>query len=293
MSDHDEEATAFGAVAQAYHRGRPEIPVEIARWLAGSTPQRVLELGAGTGRLTAALLTLGHDVRATDPDERMLAALAKNLPEVPAGLGSAEEIDAGDSSFDLVVCADALEWFDTERALPEIARVLHEKGRFAAVTLDPDRRIPWVKRLGRVLDGPEAAEAPDPTEAIELSSYFGFVEHTTIDFWQTINSASIGDLTLTRPAVARLEPQEREQRMRAAQELYEDYGRGMDGMQLPLRGRCVRTTVLKKPKPGPEAVAADEAVEAEPAAGDPEATNPRGEQVPPPDTSDDLLIDFR
>ena len=75
----------------------------------------------------------GHDVHATDPDPAMLALLERNLPEVRVSQAPAEEIPAGDRSYDVVVSAQAFHWFDLERALPEIARVLKPRGRLALV----------------------------------------------------------------------------------------------------------------------------------------------------------------
>ena len=117
-------ALSFGDVVDAYDRGRPSYPREAAAWLTDEQPLSVLELGAGTGKLTEQLVALGHDVHATDPDEAMLAKLQARLPEVRTSRASAEEIPAGDASYDVVVSAQAFHWFDHDRALPEIARVL-------------------------------------------------------------------------------------------------------------------------------------------------------------------------
>ncbi len=291
--------TAFGAVAEAYHRGRPELPVQTVAWLTGETPLRVLELGAGTGRLTDALVALGHDVHATDPDERMLRVLSARLPSVRVSECPAEEIEAPDSSYDVVVCSDAVEWFDLERALPEIARVLVPEGRFAATALVPDRRIPWVKRLARLLghpDGEYAATAP--YARLELSSWFGFVEQTTHPLWQVIDRASVSEVALTHADVAALGAQARAERLAEVVAFYDDYGRGMDGMQLPLVATSVRTTLLQKPAPAEQEEAepsqeADEVDEVEEAPNALEDTMPRAGRLPPSDTTEHLLIDFR
>ena len=94
-------------------------------------------------------MALGHDVHATEPDPKMLAILAKNLPDVRVSQATAEEIPSGDSSYDVVVSAQAFHWFDYDKALPEIARVLRPRGRLSLVWNQRDERIPWVKRLGQ------------------------------------------------------------------------------------------------------------------------------------------------
>ena len=80
----DLHARSFGSVADAYDRGRPSYPLEAAQWLTGERPATVLELGAGTGKLTRQLVELGHDVHATDPHEAMLTVLSRDLPDVRA-----------------------------------------------------------------------------------------------------------------------------------------------------------------------------------------------------------------
>ena len=159
-----EPARSFGGVADAYDRGRPTYPREAAVWLTSDRPLSVLELGAGTGKLTQQLVALGHDVHATEPDPKMLAILARNLPDVRASQATAEEIPSGDSSYDVVVSAQAFHWFDYDKALPEIARVLRPRGRLSLVWNQRDERIPWVKRLGKIIGTQE--HLTDPAEVL-------------------------------------------------------------------------------------------------------------------------------
>ena len=72
---HLRQARSFGGVADAYDRGRPSYPRDAAVWLTSAEPLTVLELGAGTGKLTEQLVALGHDVHATDPEPAMLEIL--------------------------------------------------------------------------------------------------------------------------------------------------------------------------------------------------------------------------
>ena len=112
------QASSFGSVADAYERGRPSFPREAAAWLVGQEAATVLELGAGTGKLTRELVALGHDVHATDPDPEMLKVLSRHLPDTRVSEASAEEIPANDRSVDVVVAAQSFHWFDLDRALP-------------------------------------------------------------------------------------------------------------------------------------------------------------------------------
>jgi ubiquinone/menaquinone biosynthesis C-methylase UbiE len=165
MSDQPSPARAFGSVADAYDRGRPGYPAEAAAWLVGDEPITVLEIGAGTGKLTEALVELGHEVHATDPDDAMLARLRARLPDVPTSVASAERLPAADASYDVVVAGQAFHWFDHDVALPEIARVLRPGGQLALVWNQRDEQIPWVRKLGRIIGNQEHQESVAPLRA--------------------------------------------------------------------------------------------------------------------------------
>jgi SAM-dependent methyltransferase len=107
----------------------------------------VADLGAGTGILTGALARLGADVVAVEPDPDMLAELRRQLPDVRAEQGSAEAIPLPDGSVDAVVAGQAMHWFDMDRALPEIARVLVPGGVLAGLWNCDDDRVGWVREV--------------------------------------------------------------------------------------------------------------------------------------------------
>jgi SAM-dependent methyltransferase len=255
MSEHTtpDLALSFGGVVDAYDRARPGYPLDAARWLTGEAPLSVLELGAGTGKLTEQLLALGHDVHATDPDPAMLDRLAAKFPDLRVSQSSAEEIPAPDASVDVVVAAQAYHWFDKERALPEIARVLKRGGVLALVWNTRDERIPWVKRLGRIIGRTKAEEHAGPDEALEDSPYFGLIEEATFKQWQVVDRVSIQDLALSRSVISTLPAEQRAEKLREVVAFYDDFGRGMDGMQIPYLTQCFRTVVAVRPHraPGP------------------------------------------
>jgi ubiquinone/menaquinone biosynthesis C-methylase UbiE len=240
-------ARSFGSVAEAYDRGRPSYPREAAAWLVGEQPVTVLELGAGTGKLTAELVALGHDVLATDPDAQMLAILNRDLPDVRTSVAPAEEIPLPDQSVDVVVCAQAFHWFDHDRAFPEIARVLKPGGRLALVWNQRDERIPWVRRLGALIGSQD--QLRDAAEPLVQSPLFGFVEDASFRFRQEIHRESIRDLVLSRSNVAVLDEEGRAAKLAEVLAFYDDYGRGMDGMQLPYTAGCFRAEALDRVTP--------------------------------------------
>ncbi|MDX6427869.1 MAG: hypothetical protein QOE54_235 [Streptosporangiaceae bacterium] len=141
-------ASSFGTSATAYAEQRPGYPEAAGRWaLAGAPGGRVLDLGAGTGKLTGLLAALVDDLIAVEPDAGMLEELRRRLPGVDARQGSAEDIPVEDASVDAILVGQAMHWFDQERSLPELARVLAPGGVLAGLWNLDDDRVPWLAGL--------------------------------------------------------------------------------------------------------------------------------------------------
>lgn len=154
--------SSFGAAATAYAEHRPDYAPAAVSWALARAPgPRVLDLGAGTGKLTAALVALGADVVAVEPDPAMLAELRRALPAVRALSGSAEAVPLPDASVDAVLAGNAMHWFDMNVAGPELARVLEPGGILAGLWNIFDDRVDWVAGLERV--GGSAAVGPRDT----------------------------------------------------------------------------------------------------------------------------------
>jgi SAM-dependent methyltransferase len=120
-------ALSFGVAAEAYERGRPAWPSELLDDLPVSAEATVLDLGAGTGKLTRLLVERFARVIAVEPDSAMRCLIDTG----EAIAGSAESLPLPDTSVDAIFAAEAFHWFDWERALPEIARVLRPGGVLA------------------------------------------------------------------------------------------------------------------------------------------------------------------
>jgi len=234
-------ARSFAGVADAYDRARPTYPREAAAWLVGAEHAHLLELGAGTGKLTEQLQALGHRVLATDPLPAMLAHLVTRLPRTHAVVAAAEHIPLRARSVDVVVGAQAFHWFDLDRALPEIARVLRPGGHLSLTWNLRDERIPWVKRLGALIGTQE--QQNDQTHALQASHLFGWVETSTFRHWQPLDRDRLRDLVRSRSNVALMSEPERDRLMRKVDALYEEYGRGHDGMLMPYLTHCYRAVV--------------------------------------------------
>jgi SAM-dependent methyltransferase len=157
-------SSSFGAAAVAYAEYRPDYAGAAVRWALEVAPaRRVLDLGAGTGKLTAGLLAAGAEVTAVEPDPEMLGELRRALPDVRALSGGAEAIPLPDRSVDAVVAGNAMHWFDMDVAGPEIARVLAPGGTLAGLWNVLDDRVDWIAGLAEV-SGP-AAIGPRDTPA--------------------------------------------------------------------------------------------------------------------------------
>src|SRR3984957_11147336 len=167
--------SSFGAVAAAYAEHRPDYPADAVAWCVAPTGRpvaelRVLDLGAGTGKLTALLAELGADVTAVEPDQAMLAELRRQLPSVRALAGPAEAIPLADGSVDAVLCAQSMHWFDMSRALPEIARVLVPGGALRAMWNGAGGWGEWVAGLREAAEG---GGSPIHSERVKDAAAFG------------------------------------------------------------------------------------------------------------------------
>ena len=131
-------ARSFDLAAEEYEATRPSYPEEVLDLLPVPSEATVLDLGAGTGKLTRVLAARYAHVIAVEPLDGMRGILERVVPDVEALPGSAERIPLDDASVDAVFAAQAFHWFDHDRAIPEIARVLRPGGVLALVWNGPD-----------------------------------------------------------------------------------------------------------------------------------------------------------
>jgi SAM-dependent methyltransferase len=160
-----EFSRAFGGEAERYDRLRPPYPDEAIDFvLAGRPIQRILDLGAGTGKLTASLTGRAAAVVAVEPDEQMLAVLRRRLPDVEALAGNAERIPLPDSSVDAVVVGQAFHWFARPAADRELARVLRPGGVVGLLWNFPDHAVEWVPQLYRASRNRDSSWSAEHTD---------------------------------------------------------------------------------------------------------------------------------
>ena len=151
-------AAQFASVADVYERGRPEYAPAVVGALAAelglTAGDPVLDLAAGTGKLTRALVAFGLDVVAVEPQRSLREKLAERVGADRVREGVAEAIPLEDASVAAVTVADAFHWFDAGRALPEIRRVLRPAGALAVIATVPDwSGASWGHELGALVVG--------------------------------------------------------------------------------------------------------------------------------------------
>jgi ubiquinone/menaquinone biosynthesis C-methylase UbiE len=203
---------SFDSVADTYERTRPGYSDAAIEWVAQRYPlSRVLDLGAGTGKLTRQLVAHGAEVIAVEPGEAMRAVLERMVPEATSLAGSAESIPLPDASVDVVTAAQAFHWFRTEEALAEIHRVLKPGGGCALISNEWDDKDQLVRELGEIL----ARLRPDGTHrgdqafaAIESSPLFGDRQEQQFPHGERLDADGLVGLMSSISAVAAASPAE-------------------------------------------------------------------------------------
>jgi SAM-dependent methyltransferase len=150
---HASAEEGYANVGATYEKGRPEYPPDAVAYLLqrlGGT--RVVDLAAGTGKFTRALLAAGITPIAVEPVAHMRDTLAAQQLGVEIVDGTAELMPLADASADAVVVAQAFHWFDGPAALREIRRVLKPMGGLGLVWNGQDRTIDWVEAIWKEVD---------------------------------------------------------------------------------------------------------------------------------------------
>jgi SAM-dependent methyltransferase len=166
----------------------------------------VLDLGAGTGKLTGALVDMSLQVVAVEPSKRMRARLAASVPQAEVLAGSAERIPMDDGAVDAVVVAGAWHWFDPAKATAQIARVLVPGGTLALVWNVRDETEPWVAELGRIMH--RHTEQMIDTSP-QIGPPFTDPERMEIRWEQTMTRKELLDMVASRSYVITLPVDER------------------------------------------------------------------------------------
>lgn len=236
MDISDVAASGFGAGADDYERGRPSYPHDVVAWLVSrlglDESSVVVDLAAGTGKLTRLLVPTGARVVAVEPVAAMRDKLLETCPEATVVEGTAEATGLPDASADAVTVAQAFHWFDPVAALEEIARVLRSGGHLGLVFNERDTREPWVAELSRLIrwDERERWRVPYTVEVdwaatlAEAGPRFEPTERYDTTFRQPMDADTLVARVLSTSYLAVLPAAERAQLADRVRELAEPLG---------------------------------------------------------------------
>lgn len=216
-------AAGFADVAEAYERGRPEHAPAVVERLAAElripAGAPVLDLAAGTGKLTRGLLAGGFDVVAVEPQASLRATLARLIGPERVRDGLAEAIPLPDASVAAVTVADAFHWFDQAAALAEIRRVLRPGGGLALLRAIPDwSGASWAQEVGELIAGTRPAhpafDGPPWQDAVRAAGGWSEPRELCLTIAQPAQPERIVDYVASISWVAAL-PQERREELTA------------------------------------------------------------------------------
>jgi ubiquinone/menaquinone biosynthesis C-methylase UbiE len=203
----------FETGSDIYERARPGYPNEAVRHLvsrAGITPEsRILDLAAGTGKLTRQLHSLGACCVAVEPSASMRQEFRTAVPDVPVVGGTAEAIPIVAEAMDAVVVAQAFHWFDAPTALAETARVLRREGWLALIWNERDESDPMVAELVHISKWDRLAPYPvgmDFGTVIDRSGRFGAVQRAKFEWVQWLDRDAFVDQVASRSYIQVLPP---------------------------------------------------------------------------------------
>ncbi len=243
-------AGSFGAAAAAYEQGRPSYPAQAVNWLLPPGARRVLDLGAGTGKLTRQLRDRGLEVVAVEPSGGMRDQLTRSVADVRVLPGSAEDIPLADGRVDVVLVAQAWHWVDPRQAVPEVARVLTGGGALGLLWNVRDEREAWVAEFGRIIHGDESQDMASSAPAV--GPPFGPVERLDVEWRSRLAPETLIDLAASRSYIITMLADERAEVLARVQRLLDTHPAlaGAGEIVLPYVTRCSRAFLPPATAPG-------------------------------------------
>ena len=243
---HPAARVGFGQAADAYERGRPDYPADAVVWLVdelGIRPGvRVLDLAAGTGKLTRSLIPFGAWIVAAEPVEGMRRLFRSVIPAVPLVGGRAEAIPFADASLGAAVVGQAFHWFDAPAAIRELHRVIEPEGRLGLVwnVRDEEHSAFW-ERITELM-APYRGDAPTHRgyvwrRAFEASDLFTPFRAGSFPYRQELTRTQVLDRVLSTSFIAALPDDERQQVAQGVLKLLDSDERtaGLERVSLPYR----------------------------------------------------------
>jgi SAM-dependent methyltransferase len=250
---------SFGAIADEYNRLRPSPPRSAIDWLVPDGCRVAIDLAAGTGLLTRALLAKVPEVIAVEPDDRMASVLREHTPGVRVVTGKGEAIPLETASADGLFISSAWHWLDPELAIPEIARVLRDGGRFGAIWTSRDRHVDWVGELDQLREpgpfrarmelarqaGDDAGVLPGARPSgrevrLPEGSPFEDAQTASFTFTRVMTTDDFVEMLGTYSGVITASPEDRAAAMAQVRSAVEARFPGADQIDVPMRSLCWR-----------------------------------------------------
>ena len=241
MPLHPSAAQGFAVDTRRYQRARPGYPAEAIEWALGEVGvghgAAVVELGAGTGKLTSDLVVRGLQVIAVEPVAQMAAELSARLPEVQVVEACADATGLPQGRAEAVLAAQSFHWFATREAVQEIRRVLRPRGWLVLVWNRRDQGHPVWQAVAELI---EPLRVDEPTHegdrwrsALSAGSGFGELTHRRFPHWVAASREGLEDRVLSISYVA-CQPPEVHRRIRAElQSIWSSRLPGLEEVRLP------------------------------------------------------------
>jgi SAM-dependent methyltransferase len=246
-------ALSFGAIAEEYRRFRPGPPAAAVEWIVPERCDTAVDIGAGTGALTAHLVRHAPRVIAVEPDRRMSAVLGSLVTDAVVTTGRAEQLPLRDGTVDVVAGASMWHWVDEERAATEVARVLRPGGVLGLLWSGPDRTEGWLANLltasrGEAPVNELAARSRQRRQRVNLPAHLPFAEpETQVLRWSlSVTPEQIIGLARTYSGFIVLPEAERERLQQLLVDAVRDHPvlAGQEQIDLPMRCTAWRAVRL-------------------------------------------------
>ena len=253
-----ERAMSFGAIAADYDRLRPSPAADAIRWLVPDGTALAVDLAAGTGLLSRALTA--SRVLSVEPDRRMAAVLRARTPGAGVVSGIGEALPLRDGCADGLFISSAWHWMTPDLAVPEIARVLRDGGRFGVIWTSRDREVDWVRELDLLREPgaepppgpaaePEGDAAPPPRRRrvhLPEGSPFTAEDSATFTFTRPMAISDLVDSLATYSRIITAAPADRDRALGRIRAALDRRFPGAERIDVPMRSICWRADRLPR-----------------------------------------------